>query len=268
VAARLWRQVGDGRLSLIAAGCAFYATLALFPGMSMLISLYGLVFDPGTVVTQLNVLRVVLPPEAFTLIERQVNALVAQPHVDLRLNVFTAAAVTLWSASIGTKSILAAIGYSHGHGGMSLVRYQVTGLALTLCAALAAVLTIAILVALPQVTHLLDPSWYVSDLLHAASLAVLVGFVGASIVALYRVGQLSDHHIRPRLLPGALAATVLWLAASVLFSVYVGKIARFDATYGPLAAVAGVMLWFWVSTYIVLLGAELNAALALPATTR
>lgn len=258
---RLWRQISEGRVSLIAAGCAFYATLALFPGMSMLVSLYGLVFDPVTVVPQLDLLRGVLPPEAAVLIGRQVNALVTQPRADLQLNVLVTAGFTLWSASTGTKSILSAIAHTHGRGEMSFVRFQLTGLAMTLCAALAAVLTLAILVALPQLIDVLGPISHIGGSLHVASLAVLVGFVWASIAALYRVGVHSEHGPRAPVLPGACVATLVWLGGSVLFSIYVGKIAQFDATYGPLAAVAGVMLWFWVSTYIVLLGAELNVGL-------
>jgi membrane protein len=261
VPGRLWRHIADGRMSLIAAGCAFYATLALFPGLSMLVSLYGLVFDPVTVVPQLNLLRDVLPPEALVLISRQVHALVTQPSMDLQLNVLVTAGFTLWSASTGTKSILAAIGNTYGEASVSVLRFQVTGLAMTLCAVLAAVLTLAILVALPEALPLLDSTPTLRGVLHFTSLGMLVAFVWASIASLYHFAPPPGTTPTPLVIPGSLVAAALWLGASVLFSIYVGKVAQFDATYGPLAAVAGVMLWFWVSTYIVLLGAELNAAL-------
>jgi membrane protein len=61
--------------------------------------------------------------------------------------------------------------------------------------------------------------------------------------------------------PGAILATVLWLSASGLLSFYVSNITSFGVTYGPLGAVVGVMLWFFISAYAVLLGAELNALL-------
>ncbi len=255
---RLRDQINGGRLSLIAAGCAFYATLALFPGISMLLSLYGLIFDPVTVVPQMNLLRDVLPPETFILISRRVHVLVSHHHASLGLSVGITALITLWSASTGTKSLLSAIAHTHGGRRRSLLRFQAVGLALTLCAAIAAVLAIATLVALPGLLKAFGLTAKMSGLLHLASLAVLVAFVWASITALYRFGPAQAP---PRVLPGAIAATLLWLAASVVFSIYVGRIGTFDVTYGPLAAVAGVMLWFWVSTFAVLLGAELNAAL-------
>jgi membrane protein len=258
---RLWAHLRDGRVSLIAAGCAFYATLALFPGMSMLVSAYGLVFDPVTVVPQLNVLRDVLPPEAYTLIGRRLHALVTQPHMTLRWGVVVSALVTLWSASNGTKSLLAAIDHTHGGGFRSMLRFQAIGLAMTLSATLAAVMAIAILVALPHALQWLGLPRMMRGVVHTASLGVLVLFVLGSIAALYRFGPVKHGQGRPLVIPGAVLATLLWIAASVAFSYYVGKLAGFDATYGPLGAVAGVMLWFWVSTYVVLLGAGLNAAL-------
>jgi membrane protein len=261
VTARLWQRIRDGRISLIAAGCAFYATLALFPGLSMLVSLYGLVFNPVSVVPQLTLLQDVLPPEAFQLISHQVHALVLRRPADLKFNVILTAVITLWSSSTGTKSIMSAIGHTLGSKPAGMVRFQLTGLGMTLCAALAAVLAIAILVALPRLAHLFVPRGMLRIWLHVASLVVLIGFVWASIVTLY---HFSPHHPRGghvRLLPGSMVAIVLWFAASALLSVYIGRIAPLDTTYGPLAAVAGVMLWFWISTYVVLLGAELNAAL-------
>src|SRR3954453_18348975 len=72
---RTYLEIISDRISLVAAGCAFYATLALFPAITMLISVYGFVFDPMTVEPQLQVLREFLPPDAFTLIAQRVHAL-------------------------------------------------------------------------------------------------------------------------------------------------------------------------------------------------
>lgn len=252
-------QIEEGRLPMTAAACAFYATLALFPGITMLIALYGLLFDPVTVVPQLNLLRDVLPPDVFVLIARQVHALVTQRPMDLQLSVGITALITLWSASISTKSMLTAIGHAHGRHKRNLWRFQVTGVAMTLCAAVAAVLTLAILVALPQALRLFAPSVMMRSAIHLVSYAVLIGFVAASISALYHFG--SPPGSKAPVGPGALAATLMWLATTLLFSVYVSRVAPLHSTYGPIAAVAGVMIWFWMSTLIVLLGAELNAAL-------
>jgi membrane protein len=172
----------------------------------------------------------------------------------------------LWTAATGTKSMLAALNLAYRETERrGFLRFQLTGLAMTLAAILAAVLALALLVALPVVAGLIGVPAMFGGLMHPASLGVLVLFVGLSLGALYWFGPSRRPGRRYRVLPGTILATFLWLGACELFSLYVGRIASFDVTYGPLGAVAGVMLWFWVSVYAVLTGAELNSALELDA---
>ncbi len=264
---RVMRRSSDGRASLIAAGCAFYATLALFPGMSVLLSLYGLAFRPASVVAQLVVLRDVLPPEAYLLIARRAHVLVMHAPRHLQLSVWIGTAIALWSASTGTKALLSAIDHMYDGSRRSFVRFQLIGLAMTLGAVVAAILALSILLALPGLLHFLGLPHREVGLIHNMSFAVLVLFVGASIAVLYRFGPTPHPELRSPILPGTLVATPLWLAASFGFSAYVTRLADFDLTYGPLAALAGVMLWFWVSSYVVLIGAALNAILSTPIKT-
>ena len=107
VLARTGREVITDRVSLCAAGCAFYATLALFPAISMLVSIYGLAFDPATVGPQMDVLRDLLPASAFHLIADRVQMLVSKPAGTLTFSLLLSIMIALWSASTGTKSILA-----------------------------------------------------------------------------------------------------------------------------------------------------------------
>jgi membrane protein len=262
---RVWQRSQEGGASLIAAGCAFYATLALFPGMSVLLSLYGLAFRPDTVVAQLDVLRDVLPPEAYLLIARRAHVLISHAPRHLQWGVWIGTSMALWSASTGTKALLAAIDHMHGDGRRSFLRFQLVGMAMTLGALVEAVLALGILVALPGVLHVIGMPPRALGLIHDLSFAVLVLFVAGAIAALYRFGPTPTPGRTWPILPGTLVATPLWVAASLGFSAYVTELADFDLTYGPLAALAGVMLWFWVSSYVLLLGAALNATLAEPA---
>lgn len=250
------------RVSLSAAGCAFYATLALFPAITMLVFIYGLVFDPHTVEPQLRNLRTLVPPPAYALIEERVHALVTRRGGALRLGLIISAAVTYWSASTGTKSLLSALNLAYGEEERrGILGFQLIGLGMTLSAILAAVLGLAILVGLPSAIGFLGLSAYQGTLLSLGGLTGLVMFVLAALLLLYRFGPSrapGAHHV---VLPGALAATALWVAASALFSAYLTQVAQYDVMYGPLAAVVGVLMWFYVSAYVVLGGAELNAAL-------
>lgn len=261
----LTASVSD-RVSLTAAGCAFYATLALFPAISVLISIYGLAFNPRTVEPQLQVLQTLLPPPAFELIAERVHHLVAQPRARLSFGLGISTLVTFWSAATGTKSVISALNLAYGtHERRSILRFQLVGLGLTLSAILVAVFGIAVLVFLPAWLRVLGILQYHTRviLLHSAGLAMLVGFAALSIGLLYRFGPSHHGSTHRRIAPGALTATTVWLVASGLLDFYIDHIASFGVTYGPIGAVVGVMLWFFVSVYAVLMGAELNAQLEL-----
>ena len=264
VIVRTYNEISSDRISLVAAGCAFYATLALFPSINMLVSLYGLVFDPATVEPQLATLQGVLPPEAYTLIANWVHTLVSRGSGTLGVSLLISTLIALWSSSTGTKAILSALNLAYEEQERrSFIRFQVVGLFMTFCAIIGAILGIAILVFLPAAFDFLGVSTYAKQLLRIGSLLLLLLFVLLSLSLLYRYGPSRSVARWHWVTPGSLLATVLWLIVSVLFSFYVGHIASYDSTYGPLGAVVGVMMWFWVTAYVVLLGAELNAELEL-----
>ena len=250
------------RMSLAAAGCGFYATMALFPAISMLISVYGLAFNRDSVAPQLEVLAGILPAPAFALIEDRVHELISQPPASLSAGLVISFLLTFWSAATGTKSVLSALNVAYDvTEGRSFLSFQLTGLAMTLAAVVVAVLAMAVLVLMPAVIAFLGLSSHGTGLLHAASLLMLVGLFGIALALLYRVGPSRRPPGYRAIVPGAVLATLLWLLASVALSFYVSHIGSFGATYGSLGAVVGVMLWFYVSAYAVLLGAEVNAGL-------
>lgn len=268
---RTFAEMISDRIGLAAAGCAFYATLALFPAISTMVSLYGLAFDPNTVEPQLRVLRNLLPRPAFQLISERVHTLVSQPRGTLTISLIIGTLVTLWSASAGTKSMIAALNVAYEEAETrSFIRFQITALTMTLCAILGAVFAVATLVFLPAVLEFIPEHFGfeaveagTQTLLRLGSPIVMLLFVGVAFSLLYRFGpsrRVAGWHW---ITPGSMIATLLWLIASIGFSYYVGHVASYDATYGPLGAVVGIMMWFFVTAYVVLLGAELNAELEL-----
>jgi membrane protein len=265
-----WRRIIIGtfqesttdQVSLAAAGCAFYATLALFPAISVLISVYGLVFDVGAVEQQLHVLRDVLPPPAFVMIDDRVRELVSQTSDALSIGLAVGLALAFWSAATGTKSVISALNVAYeATERRSLLRFQLVGLLMTLCAVVAATVAIAVLVLLPAVISFVGLNDYSAGLINVFSNGLLVVLVGTTIALLYRFGPSRRPPLNQRIFTGAIFATVLWLIASVGLSYYVSHIARLGVTYGPLGAVVAIMLWFYITAYAVLLGAELNAQL-------
>jgi len=122
-------------VSLAAAGCAFYATLALFPTIAMLISLYGLAYDPDTVQPQLHYLRHFMPPAAYSLISERIQSLVSQPARGLGISFLISLALSLWSSAAGTKSVLNALSLAYGQDETrGIIRFQLVSLGMTLIA--------------------------------------------------------------------------------------------------------------------------------------
>ena len=259
---RTLRASTTDRVSLAAAGCAFYATLALFPAISMLIAVGGLILDPVTAEQQLAVLSELLPPPAYGLIEDRIHQLAGQGSGSLSVHLLISFLLTFWSSSTGSKSILSAVNVAYDVTEQRpFLSFQAIGLAMTLVTVLCALLAIGVLLLLPPAIDFLGLSTHGGGLIHAAGMAMLIGFFFVAIALLYRFGPSRTAPRRRRITPGATLATVLWLIVSELLSLYVSKIGAFGATYGSLAAAVGVMLWFYISAYAVLLGAELNARL-------
>jgi membrane protein len=257
---RAGRATASQRVSLVAAGVAFYATLALFPTITMLISLYGLAFNPDTVQPQLQYMQQFMPPAAFSLISDRIESLVAQPAKGLGISFIVSLLISLWSASTGTKSILNALTLAYDETEQrGLIRFQLVSIGMTFIAVLGAALAIGILVLIPIAINFLGIGFYTKIIVALLSFAAMIAFVVIALTLLYRFGPAGGGRVFYA--PGAGLATVVWLIGSWAFGIYVGKFAAYSATYGPLATLIGLMMWFYLSAYVVLLGAEVNAAL-------
>ncbi len=262
-----WRHLFDvaasDRISLVAAGCAFYAMLALFPALSLCVSFYGIWFDPSTVEPQLEVLHRLLPEMSYQLIASRVRELVLMPRETLGIGAAIGAAIALWSASSGIRGLLGALNMAQGEAEeRGALRFYATALLLTLGGILAVTIGLTVLVALPAVLALIEFVPRQALILRGASLLVLLFAVLFAIGMLYRFGPARPPPYWRMFSAGAALATLLWVVASTLFSLYVSNFASYDATYGALGAAVALLTWLYVTVYLILLGAELDAALA------
>lgn len=254
------RATASQRVSLVAAGCAFYATLALFPTITMLISLYGLAYNPATVQPQLAYLQSFMPPAGYELISDRIQSLVSAPAKGLGLSFIISLLISLWSSSTGTKSLINALTLAyHEREQRGMIKFQLVAMGMTLVAVLGTALAIGILVLIPIALAYLGLSGDTKLLVALLSFAAMVVFVVTALGLLYRFGPAGND--RTFYAPGAAIATVLWLLGSWAFGLYVGHFAAYSATYGPLSTLIGLMMWFYLTAYAVLFGAEVNAAL-------
>ncbi len=258
----VWRAAMSDRISLSAAGCSFYALLALFPALSLLIAVYGLIFDPTTVEPQLDLLEQFLPEETHELIANRVHDLVLTERPTLEFQAWVSVAIAAWSSATGVRGLIGALNLASGRvETRGFLGYQATALAISFSAIVTAILVIATLVALPPALALFGVPEQRIVTLRSATIIPLLIVVGCGFAALYRFGPSGPRQRWSVVIPGALVATLLWAVASVLFSIYVSDWAPYDRTYGPLGTAVGLLMWFFVGIYALLLGAEVNAVL-------
>lgn len=258
----VWHAATSDRISLSAAGCAFYALLALFPALSLLVAVYGLVFDPATVEPQLDLLAQFLPEETHELIANRLHDLVMTERPTLEFQAWVSLGIAAWSSAAGVRGLIGALNLASGRvETRGFFAYQATALAISLSAILTAIIIIAALVALPPVLSIMGVPDDRIVTMRSATVIPLLVIVGLGFAALYRFGPSGPRQPWRAVIPGALVATLLWAVASALFSIYVSDWAAYDRTYGPLGTAVGLLMWFYVGIFALLLGAEVNAVL-------
>ncbi|MDB5409630.1 MAG: rbn [Rhodospirillales bacterium] len=257
---RVWIRVGEDNLSMMASSVAFYSLLSLFPGLTALISLYALVADPTQVQSFLTSMQGILPDEALKLIASQTEELLSAGTGKLGLGLAISLLFALWSANYATTMLITALnGVFEEKEKRSYLSVMATSLAMTTALVLFGIVSLLLVAILPAVIDILPlpETWrQIIGLVRWPLLAVLVAF---ALAAIYRYGP-SRAHARWRWVSwGAVLATVLWIVVSYGFSLYVALFSTYDKTYGSLGAVVVLMMWLYLTSYVVLLGAEFDA---------
>jgi membrane protein len=259
---RVFNQISEDRILTEAAAVTYYALLAIFPALTALISLYGLVADPATVGRNLEALGGVLPQGGMQILAEQIHSLTAAPNKALGIGALAGLLVSLWSANAGVKSLFDALDavYEERETRSFLHRTWLS-MAFTLGALGFVILAMSAVVVLPAVLHFLGLGPLASVLLSAGRWPVLLAALMVFLAFLYRFGPA---RVQPKwrwVSWGSAFATLTWIAGSAAFSWYVANFGSYNKTYGSLGAAVGFMTWIWISAIIVLVGAELNAQL-------
>jgi membrane protein len=260
IAKRVWNEVGADRLSLLAAGVAFFAFLAIFPTLAALTAIWGLVADPAAVEAQIGWFATLLPEAGRGPILEQARSIASAPSSGLGLGTAVALALTLWSASKGMKGLLDGINLAYDKKETrGFFRNNALTLGLTLGAILLAAVAIALVVLLPLVLSLVGLGGFTGVLVSMVRWPLLAVVVLLGLAVLYRIGPVGHDVAWRWVTPGSILATTLWILASIGFSTYVANFGDYDKFYGSIATVVILLMWFFVSAFIVLLGAEVNA---------
>jgi membrane protein len=244
----------------IAGGVVFFSLLALFPAVTALVSLYGLFADVGTLSDHLAEVAAVVPPEAMSIVRDQIARVVSKGDTVLGTAFAISLGLALWSANSGMKAVMDALNIVYEEDEKrGFFRLNLTSLALTIGAVVAALCAVAAVMVVPLILEQLGLGSAAATLVHVARWPLLILGMLAGLAVLYRYGPSREKPRWEWISVGAVAATIVWVIGSLLLSYYLANFADYDATYGSLAAAMATMMWLWMSSIVILLGGELNA---------
>jgi membrane protein len=255
-------RIGLDNLTLVAAGVAFYAMTAIFPAIAAFVSIYGLFADPNAVEKQIADFSGLLPPNSFKLLTDALQNFATKSNSTLNIALLISVGLALWSAKAGVTSLMTGLNIANETAEKrNFLRQQFVALALTIGAVLFAMVAIVAVALLPAVIGFLPLADWIKTALGLGRWPLLALLVCFGLAVMYRFGPSREHSKWQWITWGAAIATTLWLAGSAAFSFYVSWFGSYDATYGSLAAPVILLLWFWLSALVVLVGAEIDAEL-------
>ncbi len=251
-------QIGETNLVLVSAGVGFFGMLSLFPALAALIAVLSLVSDPDVVRSQLERMRGLLPPDVYDIFYVQIVRLVEARPDTLGWASAISIAVALWSARAGVAAMMTGLNAVHGERNRTTASHYIRAFLLTLALIGVGVVALVMLVVMPVVMAFFPLFGVAGYLVEGLRWAIAVGVLLAGVGVLYRYGP-NRKPDRRSIRPGAVVAVTSWALLSISFSYYVANFGNYNQVYGSIGAVIAMMVWLWLSSFLILLGAVVNA---------
>jgi membrane protein len=257
----VFAQIKHNNLGLISAGVAFFAMLSIFPALAALIAILSLIADPVVVVEQLKEARDFLPNEVYTILNAQIVKLVSTSSGTLGWAGVVSVAVALWSARAGVGAMMHGLNVVYRKEARTSLRHYIRALLLTVALVAVGIVALATVVVAPVALTFvpLGPAAFIVTDILRWTIAVAVIFCGIGL--LFRFGPNRKGSRTDFLTPGSVFAAFSWAGVSIAFSYYVANFGNYNEVYGSIGAVIAMLVWLWISSFLVLLGAALNAEL-------
>ncbi len=262
IAKRIKNSLGKNHVRVISAGVAFFFFMSLFPIMAALVSIYGLVTDMTQIQEQISMLTNILPADAQKILSDFLTNLVGKSQEALSFSLIFSSIITLFLANRGTVALFEGINivYNEPNKRNIFQKFGVT-LLFTIGGIIAIIIGLVLVAGIPAVVDWLPLSETLHDIvvwlrwpLIAVGIMLFLGFT-------YKIAPQRKSPRIPWVSWGAVISTLLWLGGSILFSIYINNFTNFDNTYGSFAAIIILMLWFFLTSFVIMLGAVINTEL-------
>lgn len=256
--AAIFERMDKIHMGLIAAGVAFYAMFAVFPGLAALIALWGLWFDPAIIQEYDRYVDEFVPGQAAEILHAQIDALTSGGRTQLGWASAISFVIATVAARAGVDALVRGLNAAYGVRSHSTIVGFVLAYALTLAIVGVVILGLATIVIVPLAFNFMDPGPLRSWLIGVVPWAAMFFIVIIGIGILYRYGP-NVKTPRTRLFTwGALFAALAWAAASVAFSIYLARFDSYNRIYGSIGAVVALLMWFYLAGFSVMMGALIN----------
>ncbi|MGI9586431.1 MAG: YihY/virulence factor BrkB family protein [Acidimicrobiia bacterium] len=248
-------------VGLVAAGVSFYSALAILPALVIALSLYGFFTNVDEAERQIAAVLSVMPGSAAQIIDTQMRAIADASHPSISIGFVLSIAILSWTVSNATRAMVRGVKIAYDQEDeRSLLERRDVAVGATIVGIVFMLVALALVAAAPVWFQRFDPTHAVVTFGNFRW--VLVGMLFAALAGLlYRFAPPRRPPDWRAVLPGMVTATVLWTATSIGFSVYVSSFGRYNETYGALGAAVVMLLWFWLTSLAILIGAELNQVL-------
>lgn len=254
----VWTTAGEKHLGLIAAGVAFFGMFGIFPGIAAVIAIFGLIADPVVIAEQMALMEDIIPPDAYNLIASQVFRLVAAPSDALGWATAVSIALALWSCRAGVAALIGGLNAIAGQRMRNGIWQMMVALMLTIALVTLAIVALTVVVIVPIGLAFIPVANSTAWLLEGIRWVIALGVLMIGLSLLYRFGPARIGGRGRWITVGAFIVVILWVAASAGLSYYLTNFASYNEVYGSIGAVIGLLLWLYVSAYLILLGAALN----------
>jgi len=259
---RAAKRFSDDNVTLIAGGLAMYALLSVFPALAATVSIYGMFATPSDVIDQMTAFAGVLPPGVWDIFSAELQSITRTGQTTLTFAAALGIVVALWSARAAMSSLMTATNIAYRERETrGFIRTTLLSLAFTAGAVLGFLLMLTLGVVIPVALAAFGSADWTKAAVGILRMALLWAIMVAGFAIVYRYAPAREHARWRWVSPGSMVAATLWLAASAVFAFYVTNFAGYAKTYGALGGVVVLLMWFFISSIVVVLGAQINAEL-------
>ena len=256
---QLYNNINEDYLGLLAAGVAFYFLMAAFPALAAAISLYGIFSDPHFIQDQVNLLSQFLPPEALAIFDSQITRLLQTNGGALGLSFVVSTLFAIYSATKGVGALIKGLNIAYDEKERrGVIQLSITGFILTAGLMIYLLVALTLIAGLPAFFNIVPVPGLTANIYLMLRWPLLFMTALLGLEVLYSYAPCHKKFKWRWISKGSFWATLLWIMVSSLFSLFVANFGNYNETYGSISAIIILLLWFWLSAMIILLGAEIN----------